>query len=131
MSDAKKPNMNLFVLHADKVVATPYGHTIEFKKGVPTHVPKEAIESVVAAGAIASDQEALHAEEEKPVVPTDEDRKALIVAGIEDIVRQRKREDFGASGAPHVKSLSKALGFEVFAEERDTIWNEYKLEHKL
>jgi hypothetical protein len=31
--------MNLFVLSYDRVVGSTFGHTIDFKKDVPTHVP--------------------------------------------------------------------------------------------
>ena len=54
-----------FQLHRNKVVASKFGHTIEFVKGQLVHVPKEAWEEVVAVGAVPESE-----------LPEDEVRKA-------------------------------------------------------
>lgn len=115
-----------FMLHKDKVVATPHGHTIDFKKGVLTHVPKEAWAAVTAVGAIP-ESELPEDEVQKNDEPADPgERKEQIFAAFTQLVEKNERESFTGTGAPTGKAVSDIVGFSVDAKERDTLWAEFR-----
>lgn len=122
----KEVKPTLFTLNRDKVVSSTKGHTIEFKKGVPTHVPKEMWSEVQAIGALPSEE---IVEEEKVVSGRPEDpaeAKKVIFAAFEKLVLANKRESFAGTGAPHIKAVEKITGFDIDSKERDTLWQEFK-----
>lgn len=118
-----------FTMQVNKIIATTMGHTIEFKKGEPTHVPKECWAEVQAAGAVPADAEALEPKVKKNAAPNDpNDRKAAIFAAIDLIVEGNKREDFGADSTPNVKAIEKLTGFDTDGKEVKKLWAEYRQE---
>ena len=113
-------------LNRDYVLATTKGHTIAFKKGVPTFVPAPVIHEVVAIGGERIDAAQGEGFEEPPVKkddPTGQERKDLIFACFEDMVVRNVRDEFTAQSAPHVKALKHYLGFTVDNKERDLLWD--------
>lgn len=123
----KKPKPTLFVLNKDKTVTGTSGHTIEFKKGEPTHVPREMWADVQAVG--ADPVEDLPEEQKKTGnEPADAaERELLIFAAFEQIVLANERNDFSGTGVPHAKALEKILGFRLDNKERDALWTKFKL----
>lgn len=120
-----------FTMPIDKTVATRVGHTIEFKAGVPTHVPKEAWREVQASGAVPEDQEAVQisrraAVADATIVDDPVERRARIFKAFTDMIERNKRGDFGASGAPHQKVVESIVGFDIGAQERDSLWVEFQ-----
>lgn len=125
---AAKPN--LFTLNRDKTVSSTKGHTIEFKKGVATHVPREMWAEVQAIGALPSEE---IVEEEKPAGGRPGDpatAKEDIFKAFEQLVVHGERESFSANGAPHRKAIEKILGWDVDTKERDALWQEFKVADK-
>lgn len=120
----------MFVMHRNMTVASTMGHTIEFKKGEPTHVPRELWKDVQAVGAVPADE--MEEEEIKlPEVALDpEDRKAMIFAAMTQIVEKGERESFTGNGSPHAKVVSEIVGFTVDAKERDAVWIEFRQANK-
>lgn len=112
----------MFVLHRNHTVTSTMGHAIEFKKGQPTSVPREAFKDVQAVGAVPADEldEVELPKVEEVLDP--EDRKAMIFAAMEQLVTKGDRESFTGSGSPHAKAVSELAGFTVNAEERDAMW---------
>lgn len=114
-----------FVLHKDRVVPTRHGHTIDFKKGVLTHVPPECHDDVIAIGAVPETE----FEPEPPKnsnEPTDPaERKAKLMAGFAVIVKINGRESFAANGAPKPAALFEQVGFHIEQRELTTLWLEY------
>lgn len=117
----------LFTSPRDITIASLSGHAIEFKKGVPTHVPRECWKDVQAQGCVP--EEAAAMDEKKAVVNEDENdpvyRKEQIMAAFAAMKNDNKREDFAASGVPNVKKLSQRVGFNVDSKERDSFWPEF------
>lgn len=116
-----------FIMNRNRTVPSILGHTIEFIKGVPVHVPPELWAEVQAAGAIPEDE---LPEEEKVATREPSDpvaRKAAIFDAFTQIKLRNKREDFAATGVPHAKTLIAHMGFEIDNKERDMLWNEFKL----
>ncbi len=114
-----------FVLMRDKVVATKQGHFLRFEKGVPTFVPPQLWDDVLAAGGFP-EEEIPEPTGPKTVDPTDPvERSGLIQAAIEIIATRNRREDFSAGGSPHAKVLSTELGFPVTPKERDVEWTKF------
>ena len=116
-----------FISSRDRTIASLTGHSIEFKKGVPTFVPKEMHAEVLNLGCVP-EEELQDSTDDKPAVePTDptERQDALLVA-IALMVERNSRDDFGANGAPSIKALNDDLGWKPSAEERDTAWLEYQ-----
>lgn len=121
-----------FIFHRNRTVSSVFGHVIGFEKGVPTHVPPEAIKEVIAAGGIPEDEvDPSELVDPKPapavVEPVDprEREKALFTA-FEKLTLENKRGSFTAGGTPHMKALTAALGWEVPAAERDEAWAKFQ-----
>jgi len=115
-----------FTTNRDKVLSSVLGHTIEFKKDVPTFVPKELWSEVQAIGAIPEDElpETVKAATAEPDDPTA--RKKMIFDGFTALVEGAQRESFSAVGTPHVKAIAAQIGFVLDAKERDALWQEFK-----
>ena len=118
-----------FTLNRDRVHASVLGLSVEFKKGVPTYVPPEVYNDVIAVGAVP--------EEELPEVdpakasnePNDPtERRAAVYEAFEAITLRNSREDFAASGSPNAKVLNDALGWPLSAKERASFWAQFKAE---
>ena len=114
-----------FIMSRNRTVATTKGHSIEFLKGVPTHVPYECREEVMAAGGVP-ETDVDEDPTPKPDTPAGEDREAIILAAIEAIVLRNNPKEFTAGGAPHIKTLERELGFDVDVHERDDLWDKFR-----
>ena len=107
-----------------------YGYTFEFEAGKQYDIPQICMPEAGAIGAFPADDEATKALDEAlapPKNPNDapidpDERKALIRETILQMVAENKQSDFGASGRPHVKKISKRLGFDISPRERDAVW---------
>lgn len=119
-----------FVLHRTKTVSSTMGHTIEFVKGVPTHVPKEMWPAVTAVGAVPEDELPEDAIAKKDEVLDPQDRKAMIFAAFEQIVTKGDRDAFTGNGSPHAKIVSEIVNFTVDAKERDAAWSDFRQANK-
>jgi len=117
-----------FVLNRNKVVTSTLGHAIEFKKGEPTHVPKEMWNDVIAVGAVPEDEIEEVIEKKAPVL-TGEERKEMIFAAFTVLVEKNEREAFTGNGSPHIRAVADVTGFPVDAKERDTLWTEFRQLH--
>ena len=117
-----------FTLNRDRVHASVLGLSVEFKKGVPTHVPPELYAEVQAIGAVPDDE----IEDAPSAVKTNEPqdpnkRKDDVFAAFEMLALRNSREDFTAGGAPHGGALESVLGWKLGAKERDILWAEFKV----
>ena len=89
-------------LNRDFVLATVSGLSIEFKEGVPTHVPPRAVKEATAAGALVCEvdpqveAEAL-AEMDREQLALDA-RKPTISDAIKLMLKRDQRGDFTAGG---------------------------------
>jgi hypothetical protein len=122
-----------FIMHRDRTVASVLGHSIEFKKGQPTHVPPALIKQVLEVGGEPADAAELKDDprDEKPAggkpEPGDPDeREKQILEAMELLVTENKRENFTAGGAPHNKALTALLGWAPDAKERDAVWVKFQ-----
>ena len=116
------------VLNRDYVLTTTMGHSIQFKKGVPTNVPPSVYQAALGIGAQPPEGEApnvpVEVDPTKP--PTDAAlRNPLILAAIEKIVAGNERKDFTAAGSPTVKAVERILGFDVDGREIAVMWQEF------
>lgn len=119
-----------FTLNRDKVVGGRHGHTIEFKKDVPVHVPKEMWNEVRAIGAV-SEEEIVEPVPVGKVVPTEQvDRDAVLRPIMEQMAERNQRDDFGANGTPKLEIVSAAAEFKVTKKEVDILWAKIKLGSK-
>lgn len=117
-----------FTFQRDRVIASKFGHSIFFPKGVPTHVPPEMVAEVVAAGGISDEEVDLDPPKPvegktEPVDPTE--RKKAVFAAFEAMILRNRREEFTAAGVPHGRSLAKELGWSLPNQERDLLWVEF------
>lgn len=116
-----------FTLARNKTVATLSGHSIEFKKGEPTYVPREAWDEVIAIGAVPEDD--VPEETSKPEAPQDPDeRREKLFEAFDAIMLRKGRDDFSATGVPNAKAVKALVGFDVDNRERLTAWEKYKEE---
>ena len=115
-----------FLLNRNRTITSLMGHSIAFKKGELTYVPKEMYADAVAAGAIPENE---LEEDEKPVAKTEltaDERKNAIFSAFAAIVEKNDRESFTGNGLPDAKVVSSLTGFTVSAAERATLWTEFK-----
>lgn len=118
-----------FVMNRDLTLNSIHGHTIAFKKGETTHVPPVLVKEVVAAGGLPPDGEQVVLEDpaKKDKGPEDADERTLLIFdAFKAILERGNREDFTAGNAPHAKAVTKVLGWDVSAAERDAAWAEFQ-----
>ncbi len=112
-----------FVMHRKRIVASTCGLSVEFEKGVPTHVPPAMYQDVLAAGGIPEDE---IPEDEmpkgKPTPAQLDEREQQMFAAFKKIVEANARDDFTAGGVPTQSALSRELGWTAQAKERDAAW---------
>ena len=117
-----------FVLNRNKTITSILGHAIEFKKGEPTHVPKEMWNDVIAQGAVPEEEIEEAVEKQAPVL-TGPERKEMIFAAFTVLVEKNEREAFTGNGSPHIRAVADITGFAVDAKERDAMWTEFRQLH--
>ncbi len=118
--------MPLFVLHRDYTHRSLLGRSIEFKKGVNTHVPPELVKEAVSIGAVRADGapvDVLDPEKIAALVPVGTEREDLICAAFDDLIATNTRADFTGNGMPSLKAMQRTLGFEVDRREIDMLWH--------
>jgi len=116
-----------FVLNRDRVVVSTMGHSVSFKRGVPTHVPSDMHAEVIGAGAVPEDD---LPEDSTPKAdhPTDPaEREAAIFEAFEALVLRNDSADFTAGGSPKESVVNAAVGFKVPAKEREAAWTKFKI----
>lgn len=127
-----------FIYNRDRVIASTSGHSVEFKKGVPTFVPPAMRDEVFNLGAAPATPEEIEAYQlevdeaearakgEDGAEPTDPAvRKEKINAAFATIVKRAARDDFSAGGKPNVASVAAITGWKIGASERDEVWQAY------
>jgi hypothetical protein len=134
--------LNLFLSYRDLVVTSTLGYSIEFKKGIPTHVPKAMIPEVLEKGILPCDDKGISApaaqvgEMAAPAKPAvrvapdeAEERRAEIARVIAMLAEKNSSDDFTAGGAPKPASVTAALGWPVDAKEIRPLWQAYQQAH--
>lgn len=114
------------VLNRNYTMASTLGHTIQFKRNVPTHVPAILRSQAIAIGAVpadGSDPNVLQDEPQVSAAPADPmERIDAVRKAIELIVRRNERGDFTAAGIPTTVAVSQAAGWKVQAREIAHEW---------
>jgi hypothetical protein len=102
------------------------GHTVKFKKNVPTDVPPGAVQEAMKIGAFPVEDGDIKVDEEKtdmtPVEPVGAEREEILQAAMENMKVENNRGDFDATGLPTLKKLSARVKFTVSKAERDQAW---------
>ena len=117
-----------FVLNRNYVLTTTAGRSIQFVKGQPTYVPPFMVRDAVAIGATPADGSEIDVLDPDPVDTTPKDmitRAENIREAVEKIVASGSRKDFTASGSPHIKAVTRVLGWEPDPREIAKVWAEY------
>lgn len=119
-----------FTLNRNFTVSSVSGHSIAFKKGEPTYVPKAMHHEVLALGAVPAGEASVDDikfddQDTGPeaIAPHDPaERNEVIKMALADIKTKNSRDDFTATGKPKAKVVTTALGFEVSAREIEEQW---------
>lgn len=123
--------MPKMVMPRNFTVATLYGFTVVFKKGVAAQVPDhfKVIEECMKYGAEYVEEDERDAfldpgEIQDRAPKTPQERKARILALMLDMKANdvEHREHFTAANRPAVRYVSGYLGFEVTKEEVSNLW---------
>lgn len=109
-------------------VASLSGHSVEFEKNVPTHAPARMHHELIAMGLVPEEHiEEVELETSNEPISPDERQTALFLV-FDKLTLRARREDFTATGSPHMAVLVKELGWATMgAKERDTAWNTWTL----
>lgn len=111
-----------FILNRDRVVASTSGHSVEFKRDVPTYVPPPMWAEVKQLGAEPTEDSPEETGAAVSKAPTDPaEREQAIIEAIEALTLKNDRDDFNAGGKPNLKPLADFLGWSVNAKERDQV----------
>jgi hypothetical protein len=115
-----------FVMNRSRVV-TGFGHSVEFVKGEPTHVPPELYREVLAVGGAPEGE--VDTDPVKPTAPGEPGdplaREAALFEAFETLALANKRGSFTAGGTPHPKALKDLLGWDAPTAERDAAWTKF------
>lgn len=131
--------MPKYKLNRDHVISGGAGHRIVFKKGEPTHVPKDLeLEVVRCGGELVGEGEApnpLGPEAQDKTEPQGDERYDTFVSAFRQLEERRERvgrtearEDWTASGSPVPKALVQYTGFKITRDEVEAKWKRYVLE---
>lgn len=117
----------MMVLGRSYTLATTKGHMIRFTKDLPVYVPPVCVPDAVAIGASPIEGEPIPDLTPKEVVentgPTEPaEREKELQGAIEKLVRTNARKDFTAAGLPSTDAMTRVLGYDVTAAERNTAW---------
>jgi len=123
--------MPWFSLHRTHTLSTTTGHVINFVKGEVTWVPDVAVPFAVAIGAVPTvpldaDLDPLPADPKPLVSLSPAEREEKYFEAFATIVNRGRRDDFLASGLPHIKKIEELTGMQVAASERDEMWQKYQ-----
>ncbi len=117
-----KMTMNRDILHVSTM-----GRSVEFKKGVPIHVPPKMVKEIIALGGTVSEEQdqvevkAVLAEIQKDADDA-EARAPAINEAIRAMVERNQRGDMTAGGRPNLNVLAKLTGFTVSSQELEPLW---------
>jgi len=116
------------VTNRNITITSKSGSSIKFERGVPTHVPDQAIEDCMAAGAVPAEGEVVKAHKSPALevaAPTGVERKQRILDAIDQMVMLNERGTFNANGTPKQPQLEKIVGFVIDTREVETLWHEF------
>lgn len=129
------PQQHYFVSNKDMFLASTLGHSLTFKKGKATHVPKALHSLAMEKGLLPCDKsgkeldlagarDVVQQEPEQLVEPTDaEDRAEAILDVLKKIVARNNTRDFGGNNRPTVSAVTLALGWQTDAKEINKVWD--------
>lgn len=130
---------NMFVSNRDITVSSTLGHSLDFKKGVPTHVPPIMRKICIERGILPVEgvEEAVVMLEEAErgpklhLAPDDVDeRKEAIEKACREIAKRNHSDDFTGGGIPNANAVTAALGWKVNQVEIREIWKELRVKMK-
>lgn len=115
--------MPQMIMLRDYSLVSTLGLSVRFKKGVAAHVPPELVPEAMEKGAVLADGKAPEFEEPSTVsIPQGEERAALILEAVRELVDKNSADDFGANGAPKVAAVKRELGLDVDRAEIAEAW---------
>lgn len=115
-----------YIAPRNMTVSSLSGRSVELLKGVPTHCPPQMHDELIARGVVPAEEMPEPEVAEGPQEPTDPvARRAAIFASFKKLSLRAKREEFTASGVPHLAVLAMDLGWPMVAKERDAMWVEF------
>jgi hypothetical protein len=122
--------MKNYVSYRDIIVSSVMGHSIEFKKGVPTPCPPTMHAELIAMGIMPEEPMVEEPVDEATQAPQDPVAyEAAVFAAFDKIVLRNTREDFTGTGVPHLGPMEKALGWKIDSKARDALYKKWTLEH--
>lgn len=116
--------MKNFVLNRDLLIHGGAGNSVQFKKGVPTFVPRDMWPVVMQKGAVPEDGKPITPVDEEPQAKriSAEDRMERIKAAVIELIAENDANKFGANNRPRVAAVKDVVGFSVDRKDIDTVW---------
>jgi len=109
-------------------VVTPVGYSFSFKPNEPQTIPPLAVQYCLSAGCHVVEGELTQEERKIVEVVRGPERDRQIGDAMKKLVARNGREDFTGSGKPNAVVLSEMLGYQVYAKERDELWEKVAVE---
>lgn len=116
-----------YISNRNITVASTTGHSVEFKKGIPTNCSSRMHAELLALGIVPVDPIEPEAEAQAGAEPTDPAaREAALFTLYEKLILRNARKDFTAVGSPHLSVIAKETGWpEIDGKERDSTWAKF------
>lgn len=134
------PKQHMFVSNRDVMVSSTLGHSIQFLKGVPIHVPKIMHKEVIEKGILPVEgaetatemlTEAEGGGVKIHLAPEDpDDREEAIGKACRALAERNNSRDFTGGGVPSATAVTAALGWKVDQKEVKDIWQKLRQEKK-
>lgn len=122
----------LMVSPRDFLLNTTLGHSIEFKKNVPTPVPHSIVDEALKVnilpceGGTGKEFEDPNAAASANTSISGQLRRAILFHAIAEIVKRNDPDDFSGGGRPNAKAVSDRAGVRITATELNKYWDEYR-----
>lgn len=119
-----------FVLSRNYTLRTLHGHTINFVKGEPIHVPPVCIHDALTIGAVPVDgpMDILDPEQTPAPELSLDERQAALLTAFKMLEERNGRTDFSGQGLPNKAALEKIVEFSVEKREFEPLWAAYVAE---
>ena len=120
-----------FISNRDIVVRSLHGHAIEFKKGVPTDVPRVMHAECLEKGILpeeGSDKNEVIKDPAGPVLAPEDalEREDAILKVVEAIVKRNVPTDFTGGGHPNAAVVTASLGWKTDQKEVKDVWVKHR-----
>lgn len=115
-----------FTMGRNITIASTFGHSVRFEKGVPMGVPPSMYPEVLAAGGVPDEDTYEEPKLASAVPQSQHEREQAMFEVFEKLVLADRSGDFTSGGTPRDKTMERELGWPVDAKETAAAWKKFR-----